>query len=438
MKLRRWNLFAFTCLSLFVLSSNAQELKIGNICPDIPLKNIINYSVTETRLYDFKGKFLILDFWGTGCAACIRAFPKLDSLQKRFRNKLQIIAINKESQDSTVRFFKRMKHIKAPAIPFVTGDTLLSELFPHIYVPHHVWIDSLGVVRYITDGHNATVEHIEQFIKGGDLYLAEKKYGVNYFYDTPLMALTNKVGIDNLESYSLLMHCLSGVTFSNSTISTNSTESPNRLSRNCASIEQLYITAYSEGGKYDFDASNTVILNVKDKAKYIYPKGNNEIDDWLEKNSFNYELKVPNDQSGQLYKIMQMDLYRYFKLKGFVEKRMIKCLSLVKTQHFGRIKSKGGNPVSNFWIITADSVLFMKNQPFERLVTTLMSTAKTHGLAFPLINETNFNGNIDISIKKGIFETFDISQLRSEFRKYGVDLIETVRPVNVLVLKELE
>lgn len=436
MKLRRLNLFVYTCLSLFTVSTNAQELKIGNICPDVPLKNIINYSVAETRLYDFKGKFLILDFWGTGCAACIRAFPKLDSLQKRFKDKLQIIAINKESLDSTIHFFKRMKHIKKPAIPFVTEDTALSKLFPHIYVPHHVWIDSNRIVQYITDGHNATAEHIERFLRGNDLVLNEKKYEAKYEYDSPLLALMDKKGLDNLESYSLLMHCVSGISFGNRADSFGLKKNAYHIVQNCTSILELYSIAYSENGKHDFSSSNTVLLEVKDKSRYMIPTNDNLMDKWSSNDSYSYELMLPAGQSKEIYKKMQQDLLKYFNVKGVIEKRSVKCLALIRINSKEALKSKGGNPSTNFWKLSGDSIKFMTNQDFEMFTNALSIAYKHIGFARPLIDKTNYRGRIDIQLSSDAFDNFNIDKLNAELYSYGLALRETNCLREVLILKE--
>ena len=55
-----------------------KPLKIGDKVPDIEFKNIINYKSKTARLSDFKGKLVILDFWGTWCTSCIAAFPKME------------------------------------------------------------------------------------------------------------------------------------------------------------------------------------------------------------------------------------------------------------------------------------------------------------------------------------------------------------------------
>lgn len=420
-----------------VIVTKAQEIKIGDFCPNVELNRIINFPVSHKNLYDFKGKLIILDFWGTGCTACIHAFHEIDSLQKRFAGKIQFIAVNRESKDSTIRFFTRVKkYLKIPSIPFVTGDTILSNFFPHIYIPHHVWIDSTGKVRFITNGYNATAEHIEKFLNGDSINLVEKKYEKDYVFDSPLMAISKGKWFDKVESYSLLMHCISGVTFPNAASSTIDGGKPNRITQTGVSAEQLYTTAFSENGKYDFRASNSVILQVNNKFKYRVPIDNNEMDKWVEKYCYIYELMIPPSESNQLYKKMQQDLSRYFPIHALIEKRKVNCLVLVKTGKGNILESKGGKPESNFWIMTNDSVRFMKNKPFNTFVNVLAVSAKAKAIPTPFINGTNYSGNIDIKISTDAIDDFKIDKLKKELNRYGLDLIEENRIVDVLLLKE--
>ena len=61
----------------------AQPAQTGQTLPDHVYQNVINYQADTLKLSDFKGKLVILDFWGTRCLSCITAFPKMDSLQKK-------------------------------------------------------------------------------------------------------------------------------------------------------------------------------------------------------------------------------------------------------------------------------------------------------------------------------------------------------------------
>ncbi len=59
---------------------------------DIPLQTIANSTI---KLSDYKGKYLLLDFWFINCPPCMRGVPNMDSIYERYKHKdFQLIAIN--------------------------------------------------------------------------------------------------------------------------------------------------------------------------------------------------------------------------------------------------------------------------------------------------------------------------------------------------------
>lgn len=248
--------------------------------------------------------------------------------------------------------------------------------------------------------------------------------------------MTDKKGIENLESYSLLMHCISGISFGNAIGSTMEKGKGYHITQNCASILQLYSIAFSEDGKHDFSNSNTVVFEVKDKSKYMVPTDNNLMDDWLSNYSYNYELMVPAAASKEIFKKMQQDLLRYFNLTGLIEKRKVKCLALVRINTKDKLKTRGGKPATNFWILPNDSIRFMINQDFTNFASALLSSYQSLWFDKPFINKTDYKGKIDIQVSVNAFDNFDINKLNQELNKYGLGLREQNSLREVLVLKE--
>lgn len=96
-------MMAFT-LSAGMFAQNVDELKArmnvheGMEAPDFTLKNLDGEDVT---LSTFRGQWVILDFWGSWCKYCVRAFPVMKEVYADYHPKgLQIIGIDcKESQE---------------------------------------------------------------------------------------------------------------------------------------------------------------------------------------------------------------------------------------------------------------------------------------------------------------------------------------------------
>jgi thiol-disulfide isomerase/thioredoxin len=432
----------YICLVLFmyVIQVSSQELKVGERVPDIVLENVFNYSSDKIKLSDLKGKLVILDFWGFRCMACLLSFPKMDSLQKMFGDQIQIIMVNKESKDSTRRFFDQRKKLLRPAVPFVTGDTILHKFFPHQGVPFHVWIDSSGIVRYFPEGGNTVAWRIKDFLSGKDIDVrskSQKRTYVRSFIDT--------IWTGSMEYYSCISHCINGKILGG----LEDVKKDLQLSLNCVSAVELYKIAYSGDierwpfieGKYDFDRPGRLILEVKDNFKYVAgSKTDKRRNEWLNNYCYNYQLFWPESKRNQFYEVMQIDLERFFNLEAKVELRKVKCLVLVRTSGKDKLKTKGGLPKNNFFqsgirdTIT-QGVRMMNNQPFEKFSSRLERIVEFN-FSRPFIDGSGYKGNIDFKIDGEILDKINLVSLKKELNKYDLDLIEKECPLRVLVIKE--
>jgi len=157
---------------------------IGDMVPDITLNHLINYKTSIIKISSFRGKLLILDFWAIWCSGCIHEFSKLDSLQKQFGTNLQILLINEEGEKSSTENQKKVKaffvlqqkkHSGSFSLPSTLKRTeILDQLFPHVFIPHFVWIAPDQKIIAITSGEEITRKNIEAVLKGAPLKMAAK------------------------------------------------------------------------------------------------------------------------------------------------------------------------------------------------------------------------------------------------------------------------
>lgn len=50
------------------------------------------------HLTDYKGKYILLDFWSSGCGPCIMALPEMKELQEQYKDKLTIVSISSDTK----------------------------------------------------------------------------------------------------------------------------------------------------------------------------------------------------------------------------------------------------------------------------------------------------------------------------------------------------
>jgi len=83
----------------------------GHAVPEISFQTFIGSTGKpgkKIKLSDFKGKMVIIDFFGTSCGPCIAKMPFLDSLQKRYAGDLKLILV---CQDAKGGNYERLSRI---------------------------------------------------------------------------------------------------------------------------------------------------------------------------------------------------------------------------------------------------------------------------------------------------------------------------------------
>ncbi len=69
----------------------------------------------DLKLEDFRGKVILLNFWATWCGPCREEIPSLVELQKRYKDRLQVIGLAVDEDDeSYVRKFVGSEGINYP------------------------------------------------------------------------------------------------------------------------------------------------------------------------------------------------------------------------------------------------------------------------------------------------------------------------------------
>lgn len=60
-----------------------------------PVLKLVDFSGKERTLDEFKGKFILLNFWASWCVPCVKELPELEDLQrKQISPDFQVVSIN--------------------------------------------------------------------------------------------------------------------------------------------------------------------------------------------------------------------------------------------------------------------------------------------------------------------------------------------------------
>lgn len=73
------------------------QLASGSV--DAPVFTLRDLKGADVSLASFKGKWVVLDFWGSWCKWCIKGFPELKKAYDKYKGRLEVIGIdNNESE----------------------------------------------------------------------------------------------------------------------------------------------------------------------------------------------------------------------------------------------------------------------------------------------------------------------------------------------------
>ncbi|SMP20242.1 Thiol-disulfide isomerase or thioredoxin [Chryseobacterium profundimaris] len=422
----------------------AKPVMIGQMVPDVQVNNVRNHTQTSFKISDFKGKLVIFDFWDVNCIPCIQAFPKLDSLQKEFIDQIQIILVTKTAKNDLDKWYNVRKegsalHRYTPNLVSVIQDTVLSKLFPHLAIPHSVWVNSTGVLQAVTQGHYVNSENIRKMLLDRNLKLPEKK---EFFsYDSKKLSFP-QIYIqypEKLKYYSTLMQFIPHLSGSQSRFKIDSANMTVCIKRT-GSILTFYGDIFSHyraaGNPYDspyYNYGKTVVLNVKDSTRLFF-KGNTnseEYDNWKLRNLYEYETVLPLMSEKKAYDHYLEDMNKFFGLEAKYEDREMKALVLVRTSNNEKFKSKASS-FERSGGITKEGTSFIRNGSLLSIVGMLSENNKNKPYLF--IDNTGYKGRVDIEIKSSLK---DIEKVRRELNtKYDLDLVERNQMVPVLVISD--
>ena len=137
---------------------NEQEVK----APDFTLNNQYEEAVS---LSDFKGKWVILDFWGSWCAPCLKGMPELKEIYSAYHGKLEIIGVScNDTEDAWQNAVARL------ALPWVSlyqpEGGKVSGAYHVTAFPTKVVIAPDGVIKKIYSGASPTFKSdLENWLK---------------------------------------------------------------------------------------------------------------------------------------------------------------------------------------------------------------------------------------------------------------------------------
>jgi len=159
-------IIALFCINIPFLYSQTVGLEIGNTAPDIRLPDLKGAPVS---LSAFKGKVVLIDFWASWCAPCVKEQPKLAELYKQYKGSVfnngkgfEIYGVsldNKKAEwESSIKKMN-INWIQVSDLKFWTSP--VAKTYNIQALPFNVLIDGKGIIL----AKNLHGNELDQFLR---------------------------------------------------------------------------------------------------------------------------------------------------------------------------------------------------------------------------------------------------------------------------------
>ncbi|SEL89088.1 TlpA family protein disulfide reductase [Parapedobacter koreensis] len=429
----------------------ARSYSVGDTLPDIKLgKYLVNDKGPDATLHDFRGKYVVLDFWERYCQPCINALPKLQSLQDKYRDSLQIVLITKDTEANVRMLLGRSEVTKDANIrlSFAVEEPALHRLFPHTVIPHVIIISPDGVIEGITHGEEITETNVAAMVAGTKKSWPLKKEGGGVTADSDTVmgwrSYLKRGGIGKGSFSKDSIGRLTGVHLE---------FTPINIYYKIFSYFKLNMLSIINKQRVIVDVRDTLTRRQYANADLKLPFFPNEFpylhynsrSEYNRENVYTYDLRLasPRVLDDNLFEQIFNELNNCLPIKAKVVKRNVTGWVIrTNDRESSPAKSKGLHQPS--YLNFDQAKVFVKN----RYLVDFVKTLRRFRDAPPFVDETGIDFPVDIEIdfthstlrdpKAGLIvnNPLDLEVLRSELARYGLYLEQRQMSVDVLMIHD--
>lgn len=425
------NIFCRGILSLvFILVAattsfaQKQSLKIGESLPGnfwtTPFQ-VVNHSQKTFSFNSDKNKLILLDFWATWCSACLKKFPEMEELKKKFSDRINIIAVTDQNRATIEKFFASTNGQRYKDVTSVVDDKILIRMFPHTAVPFIVWIKD-GKIINTTDGRQVNEKSIAAVLNDGTPSLQTV---IQIDRKRPLM-LSENFELEKLSSiigYSLFAKGRIRAIPFGSGFHRDGEIVYGRQFTNFSLMNIYRGISYELFREFGDKFSDKRLINLVKNTENI--DFNTTTGGNFEK-LYSIEYIVPKDEAKNLYSKMLRYVNENSNYIASIEKKQVKCLVLRRTSDIDKITSKGGESIGD----VLKPPYQLRNVTLDYLLSALEATNDITSL--PVIDETGYQGKVDLK-----FSNFQgLKTIQKELSAYDLELVETEKELPMLVIKD--
>lgn len=140
----------------------------GKAAPDFELTDLQGKPL---RLSDYRGKAVVLNFWGTWCVPCKEEIPSFIALQKQYGPQgLTVIGIAMEYREDALPAVKQFVHDMGMSYPVVMGTAAVAHTYGVEAMPMTFYIGrdgNIGTRVFGISSAGSIEEHIKAALQQG-------------------------------------------------------------------------------------------------------------------------------------------------------------------------------------------------------------------------------------------------------------------------------
>ena len=146
----------------YIMLFPPQHVEVGKEMADADLFDLQG---NKHHLAELKGKYILIDFWSTGCSPCIAAIPEMSELTSIYKDKLHIVSIStdrkrtwEEASQKHPMTWHNWNDLK--------GETGIYACYDQRAIPNYTLVSPEGIVlrQWTGYGKGSLKKKIEEFL----------------------------------------------------------------------------------------------------------------------------------------------------------------------------------------------------------------------------------------------------------------------------------
>jgi thiol-disulfide isomerase/thioredoxin len=430
----------FVCLLVIGAEAQTKDPVIGQPFENYIFNDVHYYAKKSVSTDEFKGKWLILDFWDEYCAGCVASFPGTNDLQKNFKDQVKFLLVgyngtevHQDRKPSGIKTLFETLRKSGNLDLSIAYDSILYDKYEigGVGCPYIIIIDPDGNVKYLT-GH-LKKEALSRLIahQDFDLLPIQRLFGTGFSFKPHTRVLDSAILFENSiskwtpgsEGFQIRPYLPAD---------TSTTDSFEILGMGLDYLYRFALTGYTDwdnpGSKYYSTFKFYPILGIKDSSDFDSDK------------KFSFEFKTNKKVTRrEIMQILRQDLRSCFGYKAKIDTSLCPYWSLTLKDSITKsvLATKGG-PTELKFLNNSEFLGFnVVNVPFSIIITMLFANFQLHksgyGNGVPFIDNTGIDKNIDISIQ-AVLSNFD--EFKAALEKKGILLKLERAPMPSIVVSE--